>query len=38
MFPIELSALFSWQAATLLANKSGRDVPRATNVMARKKK
>ena len=32
--PIELSAVFSWVAACLLANKSGRLVPRATNVMA----
>ena len=32
--PIELSAVFSCVAACLLANKSGRLVPRATNVMA----
>ena len=33
-FPIALSAVFSLTAAALLANVSGRDVPKATNVMA----
>ena len=32
--PIELSAVFSLTAAILLAKVSGREVPRATNVMA----
>src|SRR5206468_265881 len=35
-FPIALSAYFSWIAATLLANKSGSDVPSDTKVIARK--
>lgn len=34
MFPIELSAVFSLTAATLLANVSGMLVPKATKVMA----
>ena len=33
-FPIELSAVFSEVAAILLAKVSGREVPRATKVMA----
>ena len=33
-FPIALSAVFSFTAAALLANVSGREVPRATKVMA----
>ena len=33
-FPIALSAVFSLTAAALLANVSGRDVPRATKVIA----
>ena len=33
-FPMALSACFSCMAAVLDANRSGRDVPRATNVMA----
>lgn len=33
-FPMELSAVVSLQAACLLANKSGKLVPRATNVIA----
>ena len=33
-FPIALSAVFSFTAAALEANVSGREVPRATNVMA----
>ena len=32
--PMALSAVFSDTAAILLAKVSGRDVPRATNVMA----
>ena len=32
--PMQLSAYFSFAAAVLLANRSGRLVPRATNVMA----
>ena len=32
--PIELSAVFSWAAACLLANKSGTLVPTATKVIA----
>lgn len=32
--PIALSAYFSCLAATIEANRSGRDVPNATNVMA----
>lgn len=32
--PIELSAYFSFRAAVLLANVSGKLVPRATKVMA----
>lgn len=34
MFPMELSAVFSLMAATLLANVSGILVPKATNVIA----
>lgn len=33
-FPTAASAYLSYCAATLLANVSGRDVPRATNVIA----
>ena len=33
-FPIALSAVFSVVAAILLAKVSGREVPRATNVIA----
>ena len=33
-FPTELSAVFSLTAAVLLAKVSGREVPRATKVMA----
>ena len=33
-FPIALSAVFSETAAILLANVSGKEVPRATNVIA----
>lgn len=33
-FPMELSAVFSCVAACLLANRSGKLVPKATNVMA----
>lgn len=33
-FPMELSAFFSCWAACLLANRSGRLVPKATKVMA----
>jgi len=33
-FPIELSAYFSWIAACLLANRSGKLVPKATKVIA----
>ena len=33
-FPMELSAVFSEVAAILLAKVSGREVPRATKVMA----
>ena len=33
-FPMELSAVFSLTAAILLAKVSGREVPRATKVMA----
>jgi hypothetical protein len=36
MFPIALSAVFSCMAAATLAKVSGRDVPRATNVIAKK--
>ena len=35
-FPMALSAYFSRIAAVLEANVSGNDVPRATNVMAKK--
>jgi len=34
MLPMALSACFSWHAAALLANKSGKLVPNATNVIA----
>lgn len=34
ILPIELSAVFSWLAAVLLAKRSGTLVPTATNVMA----
>ncbi len=33
-FPIALSAFFSFAAAALLAKVSGREVPRATKVIA----
>ena len=33
-FPMALSAFFSLAAAVLLAKVSGREVPRATNVIA----
>ena len=34
MFPIALSAFFSFMAAARLAKRSGTDVPKATKVMA----
>ena len=34
MLPMALSACLSWHAAVLLANKSGKLVPNATNVIA----
>ena len=38
MLPMALSAYFSCMAAVLLANRSGSEVPSATNVMAFQKK